>query len=143
MTTFQEIYDNLKAKIIDYSFIDLTIEQENELLGYKLKSALSKFVTKDNIFMDMGSKSFNRNLEDLEIEIITYGLLCEWLSPKIYNIEILEQRLSSNEFKQYSQANHLGELINLKKEADNNFHYWMRRFDLLKSISKYKGNNNG
>lgn len=143
MTTFQEVYDNLKSKIIDYSFIDLTVEEENALLEMKLKSALSKFITKDNIVMDTDSKAFNRVLDYLEIEIITYGLLCEWLKPKIYNIEILEQRLTSSEFEEYSQANHLKELTKLKKESDSDFHYWMKRYDLLRTISKYKGGSNG
>lgn len=138
MTTFQEIYDNLKSKILDYDFIDLDVEQENEMLGLKLKSALSKFVTSKNIKMDMDKGTFNRDLDGLEIEILTYGLLCEWLSPKIYTSELLEQRLSSNDFKQFSQANHLSELIALKKQADNDFHYWMRRLDVLKAVSKNK-----
>lgn len=135
-TTFQEVYDNLKSKIITYEFLNLSIEQENELLEQKLKSALAKFVEAKGIEIDTNTKTFNKELDLLEIEILTYGLLVEWLSPRIYNVELLEQRLQSNEFKQYSQANHLSEMINLKKEAMSDFIYYIKRYDFKKSSKR-------
>lgn len=117
MTPFQEIYDNLKSKIITYEFLDLSVSEENEILELKLKSALAKYDFAKNITMNTTTKAFNRLLNPSEIEILTYGLLVEWLMPRVYNIEILETRLASNEFKTYSAANHLSELRALLNDA--------------------------
>ena len=41
-----------------------------------------------------------------------------WLNDKIYNLELLQQRITNKDWKQTSQASHLLRLIALGQELD-------------------------
>ena len=48
-TTFEEVYNQFLAKIIDYDYLTLTPEEKIILMNTKLKSALAKFKAKKEI----------------------------------------------------------------------------------------------
>lgn len=125
LTTFEEVYSVFKSKIIDYDFLTLTSEEEEILMNVKLRSALAKFKAKKReIEADYILKTFNRELEDLEIETIACWLLYEWITPKINNVEMFEHRLNTREFQGFSEANHLKEMQEIRKYAEGEAFYW-------------------
>ena len=63
-------------------------------------------------------RQYNIALTDEEIEILANLMILEWLKPLINSIEILKQGMSTKDYKIYSQANHLNELMALKKETN-------------------------
>ena len=124
-TTFEEIYNQFMSKIIDYDFISLTIEEKKILMDAKLRSALAKFGgKKHNVEADYVLQDFNRELDDLEIEAIAYWLVYEWITPKVNNVEMFEHRLNTREFQGFSEANHLKEMQQIKKDAEGEAFYW-------------------
>lgn len=124
-TQLEEIYGLFLSNITDYDFLDLTEEDMNNELLMLLKKSLSKFRYKDNIKINETLDEFTKELTDSEKNIISLGMLSEYLKSKIYNIELLKMNLGSKDWQMYSQANHLKELLDLKKETDSDFHYYM------------------
>jgi hypothetical protein len=129
-TTFEDVYNQFIAKIIDYDFLTMTPQEKQILINVKLKSALTKFgAKKRNIEADYVLQEFNRELEDLEIETIAYWLVYEWITPKINNVEMFEHRLNTKEFQGFSEANHLKEMQQIKKDAEGEAFYWRNQIN--------------
>lgn len=121
-TSYKEIYERFLNKIEDFEIMENIIEDadfaERMMLGY-LKSAISKYVynTQDYSQRDDTSQEFYLTLSELEKEILAILMVVEYLSPKMIRLENIEQRLGSSDFKQYSPANLLKELQNIKKST--------------------------
>ena len=134
-TYFEDVFDSFLSKITTYDeYLSLTEDELDTELKMLLKSALARFVNKKNLIADYDMDCFNRTLDELEIEILAYGMVVSWLTPKINNIELLKQSLSSKDFNFYSQANHLKELKDLKVDAEKDFQYWIGRYTLNSMI---------
>lgn len=129
-TQFQDIYNSFLSKITSYDYLKLTGEELNMEFMQLLKTSLSKFRKKKDIKPNYQIEEFNRELEDIEIEILALGMVCAWLLPKINNVELIKQRLSSNDWKMYSQANHIGALLDMKKSCDTDFDSMHREYGL-------------
>lgn len=130
-TYFEDIFAVFLSKITTFSeYTALTEEELNMELTMLMKTAIAKFINKQNLIPNYDMEYFNRTLDDLEIEILAYGMVVSWLTPKINNIELLKQSLSSKDFNFYSQANHLKELRELKADAEKEFQYWIGRYNL-------------
>ena len=43
-----------------------------------------------------------------------------WMNDKIYNLELIQQRMSTKDFKLTAQSEHLLRLLNLSQELDKN-----------------------
>ena len=124
-TQLEEIYGLFLSSITDYDYLELETEDFNNEMLMLLKKSLSKFRYKDNIKIDSDLGEFSKELTDSEMNVISLGMLSEYLKSKIYNIELLRMNLGSKDWQMYSQANHLKELMELKKETDADFHYYM------------------
>ena len=61
---------------------------------------------------------FTEDLTELEEEIVANMMVLEWLKPSIYHMDLLEYRLGSKDFVQFSPGNQLKELRALKKETE-------------------------
>lgn len=138
MTSFQEVYNCFLAQITTYNeYTDLTQEELEVELQQLLRMALAECLSFKDVSADFILNEFNKDLTDLEINIISYNMIVHYLSPKINNIELLKQSLSSKDYQFYSQANHLRELMNLRNDNLSKFHYWMNRHSYLnKSFKK-------
>lgn len=135
-TTFEEVFDRTLSKINDYDFVEMSRQDFNEEFTMKMRSALSKCLCLKDVKPNYLFEEFNKTLDDLEIDIIANWMVVEYLNPKINNIELLRQRLSSKDYKEYSQANHLKELRSLRKDAENTARYWVNRYPLIKASQK-------
>lgn len=131
MTSFDDVFGLFLSKITTFEeYLNLSEEELNEEMKVLLRTSMAKFINKKDIILDYNSGTFNRQLSDLEIEIISLGMVSAWISPKINNIELLKQNLGSKDFTRYSQANHLKELKELKSGAEKDFLYWTNRYVL-------------
>lgn len=138
-TYFQDVFDSFLASITSYEFLELNEEELTMELTMFMRKSLAKFITKKNIKADYDMEEFNRELTDIEIEIIVYGMIVEWLTPRVNSIELLKPSLSSKDYQIFSQANMLKELRESKLNAEKSFHYWMGRYNLL-DFTKDSGN---
>lgn len=138
MTTFSEVYDYFLAKITEYEYINLTQDELDIELKQNLRTSFAECVSFKDTSADYILNEFDRDLTDLEMNIISYNMVVHYLSPRINNIELLKQSLSSKDYQFYSQANHLRELMNLRNESSQQFHYWMNRYGFLKRLESPK-----
>jgi len=122
---YNDIYSRFYDKVSAYDFLSLNDEQIESSLCNWLHAAANKIYIR---------KLFNSFSFDDEIQTIVYeyaheideefdreflldilssGVLVEWLSPKINHISNIAQMVGSKEEKYYSQSAHLREIKNL------------------------------
>lgn len=136
MTPLQEIYDSFLQKITDYEIAELTDEDFGLECLQLLKSSIARFIVGRNI--KINDNEFTRELEALEIDILALGMVLAWIEPKINNITLYKMRLSSSDYKTFSQANHIKEMREIKKQALSDFTYWSTRYSSQKVIEEMK-----
>lgn len=129
-TLFGEIYERFLSQITEYDFIELSEEELEEELEIKLELSLSKLHQFKDVELDKENKSFTRVLTSLEKTIIAQGLMCEWLSTKVFNVQNMRNHMASKDFTIFSNANHLKELIALHTYAINELNYQLGQYAL-------------
>lgn len=113
-TSYSEIYDRFLPKITDYKILELDEEDVMDMMLGWLKSAVAKQKQIiNNLTMDDGIDSFDTELDDLEIELLSLGMVLEWLRPQINSTALTSQFIGGKEEKFYAQANHLNALKDL------------------------------
>jgi hypothetical protein len=136
-TPYSEIYDLHSGMYSDYEFLQLIPIDQDEILEGWLLNAISEFDTCKSDLSNRDSilKQFNTDLSDMEKKILAKYMLLEWLSPKLYCTENLQNHLSSKDFNMYSGSAFLKELretYNLaKKDAERmKIKYAHKQFNL-------------
>jgi hypothetical protein len=115
-TPFTEVYDFFLSKVTDYSFIDLNNNGDlDDILFNHLRSAIVRFTNcNQDLTVDITSQQFNVDLTMHEMEILSQAMVLSYVSGKILTVKNMEQMLSEREYRNYSQANHLKEMLSLK-----------------------------
>lgn len=135
MTPFSEIYSFFLAQLDTYEYINLTDEERNTSWSQTLRLAVArcrKCKPLRNIEIDYDLEELRGDLDDQAILIISMWMIITWVTPKINNITLLEQSLSSKDYQTYSQANHLKELMDLKANAMKEVNYEMQKYSFDK-----------
>lgn len=123
-TSYEELYKRFLGKIDDYALAKEIIQDadlaERTMLGH-LNNAISKYSypTQDFSKRDDKEKTFLFTLTDTEQEILAMLMVADFLSPKLIRSDIMEQRLGSSDFKQYSPANLMSEIRGLKRDLES------------------------
>ena len=137
-------YDSLLgaflSKISEYDFISLTEEDRNAIVDGYMKRAVAAF--KKNCKYDLSSNADDESREfavdipetdaDELIDIISEGMVVQWLKPYVYKQELLENTLNTRDFTTYSPA----ELLHRVGEA-----YKKAQRDYTQAIREYSYNN--
>lgn len=136
-TELEEVYSFFFSKITTYGeFVNLEKHEIEAELMMLLRSSLSRIFEFDDIQLDVSEGCFNRNLDDVEKEILGLGMVCIWIEQKVNNVENFERFLGSKDYTFYSQANHLKELISAKDSVSVDFRYLIKRYSTRKFINK-------
>ena len=137
-------YDSLLgaflSKISEYDFISLPEEDRNAIVDGYMKRAVKK--KKKNCKYDLSSNADDESREfavdipetdaDELIDIISEGMVVQWLKPYVYKQELLENTLNTRDFTTYSPA----ELLHRVGEA-----YKKAQRDYTQAIREYSYNN--
>ena len=160
-TPFSIVYDNFLSKITDDMYMELNELDTFRILEDLLITAINKFefprvnindyetqgmvdegtycgVESDNIectvyIYDDGH--FNTTLTFEEINIISTYMIVEWIGQQLASVENTRMKYSGSDFKFTSQANHMQNLLTIKKDYEREgFHlqrlYKRRRADI-------------
>jgi hypothetical protein len=123
-TPYSTITDRFSNKITDPD-LSLLIEAEfNEVLYNLMFSSCSKFTTSLIDLSDRNetTKTFNQDLTDDIIDIISEGMIVEWLKPKVYHSDNLSNFLNNKDLSlAASPANILKEMKETLKESRSEF----------------------
>lgn len=123
-TKYLRVYERFLSKISDYDILKFEeVDRETILYNYLISSIVSfkKISQIDLTDRNEDAKEFNQDLDDEIIEILAIGMLKEWINPKLLNSEILRKNLSTKDWQQFSDANLIKELNNLKETIDKQY----------------------
>lgn len=130
MNTFEDVVDLFLTLVSDINFLDYSEEELYEELGLKTKIVIAKANVFKNLSYNKNKMDFNRKVDDREATIISHGLVVEWLTPKVFNFELLETQLGSKDFTMFSNANKLSEMRALLNASKQEFYGLISDYDL-------------
>ncbi len=129
MNTFEDVVEMFLNTVREIDYINYTEEELFEELGIKVKMVIAKARVFKELSFDKSKSEFSRTVTDMEATILALGLVVEWLSPRVYNYELLESQLSSKDFTIFSNANRLSELRALRDDSRIEFHNLLADYD--------------
>lgn len=128
---YDDIFSLFLSKVRDFDFLRLDEPEVYDLLAEKLRMAVSVPVIRKNFSkVTLDDKERNMSFElkfqvdadedkDYVIMLVSEQMVVEWLRPVVYNRVNLAQMFGTKEGKFFSQAQHLGELRALLKDAEH------------------------
>ena len=109
--SYDTIIGSFLQKITEFQFVQLPSEDRTEIVDGYMKRTVSSFkrICKYNLsLVDEENREFSDEFEEDDIEeivdIISEGMLVQWLKPYVYKQELLESALSTRDFTTYSPA---------------------------------------
>ena len=108
-TPYSEIYQAFIFKVKGYDLLMLLDEDREDILHIYTVSVCRKIGKKvrsyANLFdRDDAAGEFISDIDEDLIDVIAECMITEWLKPQIYSDELLESRLNTKDFSEYSPA---------------------------------------
>lgn len=124
------------SKISEYEFIQINEENRSEIIDGYMKRAISAFRKncKYDLFTtaDDDERCFNIdvNENDLDelVEIVSEGMLIQWMKPYVYKQDNLENVLNTRDFTTYSPAELLLRVGNAYAKAQKDYTQMIREY---------------
>lgn len=124
------------GKITEYEFVNLTDTERTEIVDGYLARALSSFrpICQYDLFTtaNKAERVFNITIPEADldeiVDIVSDGMVVQWLKPYVYKQEILENTLNTRDFSTYSPAELLLRIGNAYKDAQKGFTQRMREY---------------
>lgn len=124
------------AKVTEYDFIRLSEDDRQIIIDGYLKRALTAF--KKNCLYDLfttaddDKREFNVDIsgDDLNeiVEIVSEGMLIQWMKPLVYRQENLENLLNTKDFTVYSPAELLLRIGNAYTKVQKDYLQLIREY---------------
>lgn len=133
MNAFEDVVEMFLSMITELSYLDYTEDELFEELGLKVRMVIVKAGVFKNLTFNRNRMDFNRKISDFEATVLAHGLIVEWLTPKIFNYEVLEGQLGSKNFTIFSNANRLSELRKLRETSKTQFYELVSDYDLYQN----------
>lgn len=125
-TPYAAVINAFISKVKAYKIMALLREDREEIvLGY-LNAACSKFYRQcshDLKLRNEEEKCFEEDLTIDEIDILAELMVVEWLTPQIYDDELLESRLNTKDFTEYSPGNLIEQIRSVYNESRKKSRY--------------------
>jgi hypothetical protein len=125
---FENVLEMMLSMLNDYDIIGYTEEDLYLEVGIRVNIVLAKAMIEDLLF-DSEFLEFSRDLTLCEANILAHGLIMQWLYPKVHNTEVLEAQLTNKEFTAFSNANRINAMIQLQRNAQEEFYYLVNNYD--------------
>jgi hypothetical protein len=106
-TSYDEILNAFLFKVKAYELLMLAETEREEVIFNHFNSARSQFYRqcKSNLLdFDKNIRCFADELSIDEIDILAEIMVSKWLTPQMYSDELLESRLNTRDFSEYSPA---------------------------------------
>ena len=124
------------AKISEFEFLQLPTAYRTDLVDGYMKRAVAEFkhicVYDLMDAMNDETREFAINIEDDDIDeivnIVSEGMVVQWLKPHIYRQELLENTLNTKDFTTYSPAELLMRVGNAYKNSQKDYLQMTREY---------------
>ena len=123
-TPYEKIYDRFSQKITDFNLVEVDDYSLEKMLHGWLNSSIVNVRKRerDLSLRDDDLQEFQEDLSDLEIELLALGMKLAWIDQYLNSTENVLQFIGGKEEKYYSQANHISELRELRKDTLREMH---------------------
>lgn len=122
-------------KITEFQFIQLPEENRTEIIDGYMKRTISSFkriCIYDLTLIDETTREFSDEFkeEDVDeiIDIISEGMVVQWLKPYVYKQELLENALNTRDFTTYSPAELLRRVGDAYTKAQKDYTQMIREY---------------
>ena len=124
------------AKISEYSFLSLAEEDRTEMVDSFMKRALSAFRKncKYDLFTtgDDNTRTFSVDIPEADLteisDIVSEGMVSQWLKPYVNKQENLENVLNTKDFSTYSPAELLLRVGNAYAKVQKDYTNMIREY---------------
>ena len=134
MTAYTTIYNSFLDKVNDYDLADMTAELAQTSMRGWLNQAVVRFLEsckKDLTQTEEGG--FTEDLDLMEIDILTEGMVEAWLKPIRNNLDLLRNSLNTKDFTTFSPANLLDKVNNTFAMAHANFLSRIKEYSFIRN----------
>ena len=134
MTSYTTIYNSFLDKVNDYDLADMTAELAQTSMRGWLNQAVVRFLEsckKDLTQTEEGG--FSEDLDLMEIDILTEGMVEAWLKPIRNNLDLLRNALSTKDFTTFSPANLLDKVNDTYSMAHANFLSRIKEYSFIRN----------
>ena len=135
-------YDNFTgaflAKITEYDLLELDDGDRQQIVDDYMKRTLASSTLKKVFGCDFASCADDENREfevdideeymDEIVEIVSDGMLTQWLKPYVYKQELLENSLNTRDYTLYSPAELLLRVGNAYTKAQKDYTQALREY---------------
>ena len=139
VVSYDEFAGAFLSKITDYDLNMLTSVDEQSVVDGYMRRALSNTTFKkvcDIKFMDISddkTRTFNVPDSDAEymdeiIDIVSEGMLEQWLKPYVYQQDLLRNVLNTRDYTMFSPAELVMRVGNAYKDAHKNYLNLIREY---------------
>ena len=136
MVKYDEFVNAFLSKITERDLLMVELDEREEIVfGYMKRSIAGfKYICKYDLVKtaDDENKCFDVSVADADIDelidIVSEGMIIQWLKPYIYNQELLENALNTRDFTVYSPAELLLRVGNAYKSAQKDYTQMMREY---------------
>lgn len=134
-TSFEDIYNRAIFRFADYKFLTQDISVREGVLQKYLLSAITDFqhTSKIELTYDLENNTFENDLNDDIIEILSLGVAFYWASYKTLDSKLLKNVLNSKDYYYYSPGNLLKEVQTLRATLEAEFNSKMRKYSFIDS----------
>lgn len=124
------------SKITEYEFIQLAEENRTAIVDGYMKRAVSAFKknckynlagTGDDVLREFAVDVAEGDIDEL-IDIISEGMVVQWLKPYVYKQELLENAINTRDFQTYSPAELLMRIGNAYAKAQKDYTQMIREY---------------
>lgn len=117
-TPYSDIYQAFIFKVKAYDLMMLLDEDREEILNVYMNAVCRHISKKVKNYVDLSSrddalKEFSDDIDEDMIDIIAGCMITEWLKPQMYSDELLESRLNTKDFTEYSSAKLIEQIRNV------------------------------
>lgn len=124
------------SKVSEFELIQLDDNNRTEIVDGYMKRAVSAFrknckydlfTTGDDELRVFGVDIASDDLDEI-VEIISEGMVVQWLKPYVYQQELLQNVLNTRDFTQYSPAELLLRVGNAYAKAQRDYTQMIREY---------------
>lgn len=133
---YDTFYGAFLSKISEFELLGIDDNIRTEIIDGYMKRAISAFRKncKYDLFTtgddDMRKFAVDVAEDDLDelVEIISEGMVVQWLKPYVYQQELLQNVLNTRDFTQYSPAELLMRVGNAYEKAQKDYTQMIREY---------------
>lgn len=123
------------GKVTEYDFLKLDDYDRNSMVDGYMKRACAQFnkickydlVTGDDAVRELQTTIPDDEIDEI-VDIVSEGMLVQWMKPYFYRADNLENVLNTSDFSQYSPAELLYRLTNAYNTSKKDFMNMMREY---------------